>query len=107
MKCLLLLIVAIACANAGINKNVLVEEWKSFKMMHSKSYANRAEESKRYGIYMENSLLIAKHNQKYAMNEVSYTMGLNEFSDMTSEEFLETMTTPVFDNEYVLLNQVS
>lgn len=102
MKCLLLLVVAIACANALINNKVQVEEWKSFKMMHTKSYANRAEESRRYGIYMANSLLIAKHNQKFAIKEVSYKMGINEFSDMTAEEFLETMTTPVYDNEYVL-----
>ena len=104
MKCLLLLIAVIAYANAVTYLNVKVEEWKTFKMMHSKSYADRAEESRRYKIYMENCHLIAKHNQKYATNEVSYKMGINEFTDMTSEEFLETMTTNVYDNEYVSLN---
>ena len=104
MKCLLLLIAVIASANAVSFQNVLVEEWKTFKMMHSKSYANRAVESSRYQLYLRNSHLIAKHNQKYAMKEVSYKMGINEFSDMTSEEFLETMTSNLPDNAYVLLN---
>ncbi|CAO1331017.1 unnamed protein product [Diamesa serratosioi] len=98
MKCLLLVVAVIACANAVTKQEVLVEEWKSFKMMHSKTY-NRAEESIRYGIYMANRQLIAKHNQKYALKEVSYTMGINEFSDMTSEEFLDVMTSHIYGDD--------
>lgn len=102
MKFLLLLIAVIAYANAVSNENVEAQEWKSFKMMHSKSYASRAEETRRYNLYMVNRHLIAKHNQKFAMKEVSYKMGINEFSDMTSEEFLQRMTSRVYDNEYEL-----
>ncbi|CAO1343860.1 unnamed protein product [Diamesa hyperborea] len=93
MKCLLLLIAVIAYANAVAVQNVLVEEWKSFKLMHSKVYVNRAEESSRYQLFLANRHLVAKHNQKFARKEVSYQMGINQFSDMTSEEFLDTMTS--------------
>ncbi|CAO1340708.1 unnamed protein product [Diamesa tonsa] len=93
MQCLLLLIAVIAYANAVAVQNVLVEEWKSFKLMHSKVYVNRAEESSRYQLFLANRHLVAKHNQKFARKEVSYQMGINQFSDMTSEEFLDTMTS--------------
>ena len=107
MKCLMLFIALIAYVNAVSEIKVRGEEWKAFKMMHSKQYDNRAEESIRFKIYMENRHLIAKHNQKYAKKEVSYQMAVNELSDMTSEEFLYTMTSRVFENMYVFYYIVS
>lgn len=102
MKCLLLLIAVVALTNAVTFKSVLIEEWKSFKMMYSKSYANSAEESSRKQLFMENRYFIAKHNQKYGNLEVSYKMEINEFSDMWSFEFLGIMTSNVYNNLYVL-----
>ena len=55
-------------------------------------YDNKKEELVRLEIFLENREKIAKHNQKYASNEVSYLTATNEFSDLTTVEFLDMMT---------------
>jgi hypothetical protein len=36
--------------------------------------------------------VIAKHNQRYALGLETYEMGINQFSDLTFEEFLQKFT---------------
>lgn len=40
---------------------------------------------------MENRPTIAKHNQKYNLDQESYKLGLNKYSDMLPHEFVSTM----------------
>ncbi|CAN7951091.1 unnamed protein product, partial [Ixodes pacificus] len=55
-----------------------------------KSYLSETEEVFRLKIYMENRHKIAKHNEKYARGEVSYSLAMNEFGDMLHHEFVST-----------------
>lgn len=45
------------------------------------------EELLRFKIFTENSLIIAKHNAKYAKGLVSYKLGMNQFGDLLAHEF--------------------
>lgn len=45
------------------------------------------EELLRFKIFSENSLLIARHNSKYAKGLVSYKLGMNQFGDLLPHEF--------------------
>ena len=51
-----------------------------------KSYRTK-EYSQRELIYNLNLKKIAQHNEKYLTGEVSYTAGINQFTDLSEEEF--------------------
>ena len=71
---------------------VVQDEWASWKVQYEKSYSSVDEERRRMMIFLDHKQLIARHNERYYKGEVTYKMGLNQFSDM------------VLDNEFFLLN---
>lgn len=46
----------------------------------------------RFRIFIEHRNKIAEHNLHHDNGVESFEMGLNEYSDLTSEEFFDTMT---------------
>ena len=65
--------------------------------LYSKDYDTKKEELARLQIFLDNRNEIAKHNQKFAHDEVSYQMGTNQYSDLTTDEFLDMMTVNNFN----------
>lgn len=61
--------------------------WDKFKMIHGKSFRNELEEKNRFDIFKHNLNVIEKHNKEFAMGQHTWKMGLNQFSDLTPEEF--------------------
>ncbi|KAH7937831.1 hypothetical protein HPB49_016579 [Dermacentor silvarum] len=57
---------------------------------YGKDYDSDTEEYYRLKIYMENRMKIARHNEKYAKNQVSYKLAMNEFGDLLHHEFVST-----------------
>lgn len=57
---------------------------------NSKSYASSDEEQKRFQIFQDNLKFIKDHNKKYEAGQTTYKLGINEFTDMTNEEFGKT-----------------
>lgn len=60
-------------------------EWNSYKTTHGKTY-DGAENTRRLGIYMDTKNRITAHNARFAAGEVSFKMGINQFSDLLPEE---------------------
>ncbi|KAG5864369.1 hypothetical protein JTB14_027096 [Gonioctena quinquepunctata] len=65
--------------------------WENFKLKYSRNYQNLAEEKQRLAIFKSNLLKIKEHNEKYEKGLSSYKMGVNQFADLTSEEFKERL----------------
>nr|QCT84047.1 cathepsin L-like cysteine proteinase A [Haemaphysalis flava] len=77
----------VAAAIAANSQEILRTEWETFKSMHKKTYKSNVEELLRFKIFTENTLLVAKHNAKYAKGLVSYKLGMNKFGDLLPHEF--------------------
>ncbi|CAJ2675686.1 unnamed protein product [Trifolium pratense] len=66
------------------------EAHKKWMMKHRITYANRTEMEKRRKIFKQNLEFIEKMNMINRASGKTYTLGLNQFSDLTDEEFSAT-----------------
>jgi len=88
----LLLVAALAATASAISfKDVVVEEWASFKVAHGKEYANPIEEKLRMKIFLDNKAMIAKHNHLAHRGHHTYFLKMNQFGDMLRHEFVSVM----------------
>merc|ERR1712100_236275 len=64
--------------------------WQGFVTEHSKEY-HPSEVLMRFRVFKDNLDFINDHNENKA-EELGYTVGINQFADMTNAEFKRTMT---------------
>lgn len=62
-------------------------EFEEFQVMHNKVYKDQIELRARQRIFEENKNIIDEHNERYAKGLVTFQMGINKFTDLTSSEF--------------------
>merc|ERR1711953_1360030 len=86
-------------ASATVN-----QDWISYKARFGKTYANAAEESRRFAIFKENAAFIARHNQDHAAGKESYTVGVNQFVDLTNAEFRSSHLAEMVEAPQIRLN---
>lgn len=92
MKLQVLLVLGVlSMAQAVSFFELVLEEWETYKLIHSKGYDNGMEEKFRMKIYMENKKKVAKHNAKAAKGQYSYHLAMNEFGDLLHHEFVAQM----------------
>jgi len=82
-----LLVVAVSGSPLGEQ-----EAFLSFKAEHGKTYKNQVEEITRFNIFTKNVREIEEHNALFKQGHVSYEKGINQFSDLTQEEFIAKLT---------------
>merc|ERR1719345_301382 len=58
-----------------------------FKATHGKSYVSPNEDEKRAAVFADNVDFMNQHNAKYATGESTFYLGVNEFSDLSHDEF--------------------
>ncbi|XP_067942044.1 cathepsin L-like [Watersipora subatra] len=92
---MLKLAIAVSCFLAVLSAPVLNddlnEHWEMFKNVHSKAYGSQEEETLRRIIWEGHIELIARHNREFDMGQHTYTLGINEYADMSNEEFVSIM----------------
>ena len=59
-----------------------------FQLEYGKQYKSKSEENFRMNIFLQNKEEIAKHNAEYELGMHTYTVGINQFSDMVSNDFV-------------------
>jgi len=80
---LFILVLALASSQAFD----LDTEWEDFKYQYGKQYLSQEEHNARKAVFAGNLILIAQHNAEEALGLHTFTLGVNEFADMSSEEF--------------------
>ncbi|ALC42822.1 CG6357 [Drosophila busckii] len=99
MKVLIVLSVLLACASAI--------EWSNFKQQFQKVYKSPAEELMRKLNFEKKVRQIEEHNKRFHNGEESYEMGINQYSDMSYEEFAEKVTPQLNPEEHVVNEQTT
>merc|ERR1712012_1010659 len=86
MKAFVVFALALSAAQA-LNYD---QEWEIFKAKYERKYLSTPEHDQRRSIFISNLRLIQKHNAEHALGLHTYTLGVNKFADLTSEEFVKT-----------------
>ncbi|XP_077777953.1 cathepsin S-like [Podarcis muralis] len=69
----------------------LDEAWSDWKRTHNKIYRERNAEDFRRTVWEDNLHTIEEHNREAAQGKHTFQMALNQFSDLTKEEFKEKL----------------
>lgn len=85
LACLLVLAVG-APFDQGLN-----HDWELFKSVHEKEYESWGEEQFRRGVWEKNLDIIKRHNLEASLGVHTYTLGMNKYGDLTTEEFVGGM----------------
>ncbi|KAL3886605.1 hypothetical protein ACJMK2_026589 [Sinanodonta woodiana] len=86
----LVLVGLVALSVAGPINVELGSEWELFKTTYNKNYAQEEELLRRI-IWEKNLNYVQQHNIEADRGAHSFWLGMNEYADMTSDEFVGTM----------------
>ncbi|XP_075995410.1 cathepsin S, ortholog 1 [Genypterus blacodes] len=75
----------------GQSSSALDEEWEEWKIKYHKVYNNQTELVYRRAVWEKNMKRVLRHNQGASGGQHSFTLGINELSDMSAEEVNEKM----------------
>jgi len=65
--------------------------WENFKVTHDKQYKSEQEESLRKEIFRDNMKHIEMHNYLHQKGQKSFTLEVNQYTDMENKEFVSVM----------------
>ena len=89
MKTIVILSLLLAVSFCYTAENTILRDlFGQWKLAYNKVYTTQAEESLRFATFLENYYAIAQHNAQ----DKSVVLGLNQFADVTSEEFAALYT---------------
>lgn len=63
---------------------------------HSKQYDD-TENQLRKRIFLASKQMIEEHNEKYKAGEETFEMGLNKYSDLSHDEYMNQLNGVIFD----------
>jgi len=84
-----LLSVALA-ASASFKNSELDSVWQSYKETYNKNYDQTHDRVRRF-VWESNLKRIQRHNLEHDMGQHGFTLGTNEYSDMSHDEFVSQM----------------
>merc|ERR1719400_1865251 len=70
----------------------LDSEWEQFKIKYGKNMLTGSEHDLRKNIFAANLKFIEKHNAEHDLGLHTFTVGVNQFADLTNEEFVKQFT---------------
>lgn len=88
MKFLIVLALAAVAVQAELSAE---QQWVEFKADHGKEYKNIVEERTRFAIFQDNVRKINEHNKLFKQGLSTYEMGINQFTDLTEQEFMSML----------------
>jgi len=82
-----ILVLAMVCAAMAIPADQYLTSFNNFKTAFNKQYKSAAEEQMRFNIFKQNMDFINQHNAEADQGTHTYTVGVNQFADLSKTEF--------------------
>lgn len=93
-----LILIVVICLSVGASWANNLENFETYQKHFNKEYKGRAEAAQRGLVFSQNVAKIVEHNERFRRGEETYSMGINQFTDMTEKEFLKHINgLPKFD----------
>jgi len=77
----------VALAHPSLENEPLGKEFAAWRKAHNKQYSNTGEFFQRFSIFKANHAVVTAHNARAAEGHHSFTLGMNQFADLSNEEF--------------------
>jgi Cathepsin propeptide inhibitor domain (I29) len=71
---------------------VAEHDFDDFRRRNRKHYKNAEEATLRKGVFLRNAETVDSHNKKFEAGLVSFTMEVNQFTDLLKSEFKKNYT---------------
>ncbi|KAI2810095.1 MCM DNA helicase complex subunit [Blomia tropicalis] len=84
-------LIAVVQAKSLFSEEELNTEFFKFKNEYGRFYSSVQEEQYRRSIFASNLEFIVRHNREAFAGQHTFTVGINNFTDITNEEFRRTM----------------
>jgi len=97
-------LVAISAALGMAASAAVPSDFAQFKARFGKTYKSAAEEQRKMAVFKENLAYIARHNLDHANGKESYTVGVNQFADLTNAEFRSQHLAEMVEAPQIRLN---
>jgi len=82
-----ILVLAMVCAAMAIPADQYLGSFNEFKKSFNRQYKSAAEEQMRFNIFKQNMDFINQHNAEAAQGVHTYTVGVNQFADLSKAEY--------------------
>jgi len=89
----------IICCIAVASSASISDDFRNFKAKFNKAYKNEAENDYRMKVFADNLEKINRHNEEAAAGKHTFTLGVNQFADLTIHEWRETLTFKGFQDQ--------
>ncbi|KAK7107254.1 procathepsin L-like [Littorina saxatilis] len=76
-----------AALNVKVSFAPYEETWSNFKVAYGRQYSSKAVEAYRFQTFVSNLKKIEQHNSLFQNGNTTYWMGINQFADMSVEEY--------------------
>ncbi|CAH9089641.1 unnamed protein product [Cuscuta epithymum] len=74
-------------AAVNVEELPISEHFEQWMILHERSYRDEVEKAERFEIFKKNKAYVDSFNLQAAEKNHTYTLGINQFSDMTDHEF--------------------
>lgn len=91
MRAVFVMVYVTVVQSANSRDPQLDQHWKLWKSSYNKTY-DETEDTWRRMVWEKNLKKIELHNLEFSMGKHTYRQGMNQFGDMTNEEFIKVMT---------------
>jgi C1A family cysteine protease len=94
--CAALLVAAASAAEMSVSVNVIDEhDFDKYVLRFEKNYESEAEKETRRAIFQDNVNFVVEHNARYEQGLETYNVAVNQFSDLTNQEFKKLISNPM------------